>query len=306
VSLINGRVPIHRLTSTAPWYHDISTLPRSMVPDLNVASHVLINKIQQEALGSLEGSYGVTQAIDASQQLVLDLALSRHVYSPLPFTQSSSLGHNKSDSDELSEATEAMSLGDSDAPRYTFGFLRPIEQVPYEDNEQMVSNDDDNAGGVLKLPVGIRTLLSEWEIGSNPAEYLYKDRYLAQEDRSDPTINNVQGIYVPATEPMIPPIINSSTLRPPVILPSSSRPSHTRLSRPIQTGATQRGHMVSGSSPPRPLYSINELASQVEESYLSSQEILGPSTQPLPGPFGGGRQLGAAKKKTVKKRLGGF
>ncbi|KAF8506176.1 hypothetical protein BU17DRAFT_100977 [Hysterangium stoloniferum] len=306
VALTNGRVPIHCLTSTALWYHDISTLPRNMTPDLNIPSHVLIDRVRQAALASLEGPHGITRAIDASQQLVLDLALSRHVYSPHPFTKSGSLRHNKSDSDELSEATEAMSLGGR-STRYAFGFFRPREQVPYQDNEQMMSDDEDDAGGAPKLPAGIHTLLSEWEIGSNPAEYLYKDRYYVQEDLFDPTINNAQGMHVPAKTATIPPVIDSSAMRPPVILPSSSRPSLTQLSRPGQTDRTRGSHMVSDSSPPRPLYSIDELASQMEHSYLFSQELVGPSTQPLPGPFGGGgRQLGVAKKKAVKKRMGGF
>lgn len=314
-ALIGGRIPIPRLISTAPWYHDIGSLPPTMVPDMLTSSQTLFDTLREEAIAQAATPHGMQRATEATQNLVLDLALSRHVYAPQGYSKAGvNVSEELDGAEMLTRATKALSLGAAEPPSLQFGFLRPIAKIPNDDDKQLDGADDNMK---LQIPSGVRLLLSQWDVGSNPDEYSYVDPYEAQDgaplatSTKAATRQDTHGTGGFTQQASIPSVITAS--RPPAVVSSKSLQVVTGQWRPLeQTASIPEGHVIlRGSSPfrqpPRPLASVDVPMSQGNtlEPTSSLQEFLGPSTQPLPGPFSGGsRMLG--RKSVGKKRMGGF
>ncbi|PAV24002.1 hypothetical protein PNOK_0107000 [Pyrrhoderma noxium] len=115
------------------------------------------------------------------------------------------LTHTQSEADlALTQATEKLSLSQNDKrkapPQVEFGFLRPVnnkniqstdsdsdpettrkdgrdKEAEAGEEEEEEGEGEKGEGGGVKMPLGIRLLLSEWTIGDDPDKYHYVDPY---------------------------------------------------------------------------------------------------------------------------------
>jgi len=127
----------------------------------------------------------LTNQSDARDQLALDLALSTDICSPRPCVR-----HMKENLDALetmSRATEAMSLADEPPPVH-LGYLRSKPIGTTDSHSSAQSRTASPASQELDSPMGVRLLLKEWEVGTDPREYTYDDPY--NESNSD-------AVYIP-------------------------------------------------------------------------------------------------------------
>ncbi|KZV97386.1 hypothetical protein EXIGLDRAFT_747149 [Exidia glandulosa HHB12029] len=240
-----------------------------------------------------------------AQQLELDRALAGYVYSTRPFKK-----QDEEKGEGGGEAVEAgmsrLRLGKSPPPPpppVRFGYLRPCisarfdvgkgkgkekqqpqrrvstrsmkkDQTQEKEPEKETKRGRDRDRDVI--PLGIRLLLSEWTVGTDPNAYTFRDPYGDGDDADDletdhedeplPPPKRTTGKRQPTPTPTMPPVIlTASTLR-------------REGSLPLMTTGMSMG-------------------------FGSQSQGLGPSTQVVPGPFGGRPQVA---KKPVKKRMGGF
>jgi hypothetical protein len=281
-----------------------------MVQDMPTPQQALFDTLQNEAMAQAMTPKGMQRATEATQSLVLDLALSRHVYAPQGFSETGiNVSKGLDGADMLSQATQALTLGVAEPPPLQFGFLRPMAKMPYEDDEQMGNLSSD---GELEIPLGVHLLLSQWDVGSSPKEYRYKDHYVAQDTPlthqvavankkgSQSTRQSMQQTSIPA--------VVTARPQPPMVISSMSRPDLIKdLRPPVQTASSLEIHAGTFPARQRPRLFTDDDNSLggtqptrlVPNSF--SQDLPEMSTQPLPGPFGGNRA-----RKTMKKRLGGF
>ena len=214
----------------------------------------------------------------AREQLALDLALSRHIFSPRPFAKSACLDDDKVEN--MCRSAEALSLN-NEPPRVQFGFLQP--NAKQDDGDPIKSLPER-----LTLPLGVRLLLKEWEIGADPNRYEHDDPYSESlvEDRS--------------TRPGASGTTSTARPTPPMALASP---------RMIASKMPQPREVVSGKA--TPFKSLSQGSPLRHESTSvdpradvgAGPQVAVASTQTLSGPHGGRM---SANKKTVKKRLGGF
>lgn len=132
---------------------------------------------------------------------------------------------------------------------------------------------DDNEGaeesnGDIKGTPGVRMLLKEWKVGADPKAYVRSGSF----HEGDPT--QLVAKAKSGTSPIV---------QPPTVAAS-------RTPALFKAGGTRHE-------------AYSQDAGAVEWAIADSQEAFA-STQILPGPYGGRSGLG--KKKTGKKRLGGF
>ncbi|KJA27112.1 hypothetical protein HYPSUDRAFT_987630 [Hypholoma sublateritium FD-334 SS-4] len=214
---------------------------------------------------------------DASQQLILDLALSFDVLSQESPSKPGELDH------ALEVMTEALSLGD-EPPPVEFGFLKPFDKTASVDD----GNSDSPRG--LDIPIGVRLLLQGWDT-SDPETFVYHDSYNAANDAVPIKIKKSHS----QSQSQVP-VMNSQ--RPPVVLPSNVV-GFSQLDILRKVAPKVQAHSQTAFAPLFELPDSTIAQSQVNES----QEYM-TSTQILPGPYGG--RPTNVKKKAVKKRLGGF
>jgi hypothetical protein len=207
------------------------------------------------------------QESEAREELALDLGLSIDVFSPQPIS--------KPAIDILSRAAEAMSLAD-EPPLIHFGYLRPISKRAADHYAKGDPEPGEASEAELTTPLGVRLLLKEWETGTNPRDYIYKDPY---DDTSVPDILPRQ----------------RTTLRPPV---AAQNLPITRSQRPPSIVTSQPPFVQPGRTTMTNIYDVPYGDSQ--QTAVGGPEI---STQVPPGPYGG-RPMG--RKRQAKKRLDGF
>ena len=245
------------LESGALWHHNVA-------PTLTCLDGTLVSNIGE--LEELLRQYDLADGTDRSstslrlestarEHLILDMALSFDVFSSQSFSTSQDAGQ------ALEVMTEALSLGD-EPPPVSFGYLRPMQKEPVEDGLQDFSS-----------PLGVRLLLKDWDIGSDPEKYVYLDVY-------EGSTNSQPVRRMTPTHPTPILAIPQVSHVPPQILPSTS----AFLSRNAVGFGSQQN-----------------LASGVPTNSSWSQELVA-STQVLPGAHGGR----PGKKKGGKKRVGGF
>lgn len=256
---------------------------------------------------------------NAREQLAVDLVLSRDVYSPSAFVPPHEVGN------DLETMTEALSLGGHDAdesPEVEFGYLGPVVKakagVHYDRNKESEENELEEkpeAGGKVSLPMGVRLLLKDWEVGTKAKDYIFRDPYdTTGEPASLP--NTYLRLGGANTMPSMSQPIHSQ--RPPTVVPSQavasggfgtnfvpfSQPSVKRPPMVVQSQDTfvRPTGMIGAQT--QQSFGIGVPQSQASQDHSQQSQQFMASTQILPGPHGG--RPSVPKKKPAKKRLGGF
>lgn len=255
----------------------------------------------------------------AREQLAVDLVLSRDVYSPSAFVPPREVGN------DLETMTEALSLGGHDAdepPEVEFGYLRPVMKAKnkdhydrnsgYEGGDAEEQSESDGAGKV-SLPMGVRLLLKDWEVGTKVKDHVFQDPYnTTGEAAPRPTAHPALAKFrLMSTAPTSQPIRSQ---RPPPILPSqlvaggpgsASQPPFKRPPMTVQSQDTFiRPNTLFNTRTQQPPGMGLPQQSQVPQDFSQQSQQFMASTQILPGPHGG--RPSVPKKKSAKKRLGGF
>ncbi|CCM04730.1 uncharacterized protein FIBRA_06918 [Fibroporia radiculosa] len=306
-ALMQDRIPLKQMTQQAPWHMNITTFLRRFIPDMDVSAARMIDNLCRFDLvsDSERPAQSFRRDTEAREQLVLDLSLSSDIFFSrrVQQPQSSILDDMV---ETMSRATEAMSLKDLEPPPVQFGFLHSTSKSNHYNKDEPV-NAVSLGGG--SWPLGVRLLVKEWEVGSDPQEYVYDDPYDADTVTHAATIHlrmkgmpvnpSSQGMTQPSMQPQRPPtIVPALALAPPAIItsqPSAPAPRRTLDIARSQEYVFDESQLFpdSGSQPLRDRWGVD----------ASSQQM--PSTQVLPGPYGG--RPGNTKKKVVaKKRVGGF
>lgn len=278
----------------ASWHHHISPILRHLDPGLPDDLQEFSEALHRFNLAphTDRSAQSIRRESEAREQLVLDFALSTDVYSAEPFTKAS-LETDLDNLETMSRATEALSLQDA-PPAVHFGYLRPMVKPKAGDsNADEVSGPDGFA-----MPLGVRLLLQEWEVGTSPLDYNYVDPYdgSPQEARpsrrtnrphaSQTTREPAQGLAHSQRPPLVVP---SYSIAPPVLQPDTRRPVVTQSQ---------------GFELPKAFQPFGSQLPTVDLAVLRSSQDFGASTQILSGPYGSRSSL--MKKKPAKKRLGGF
>ncbi|KAH9945903.1 uncharacterized protein BXZ73DRAFT_37424 [Epithele typhae] len=267
IALGQGRIPRQGLVGAAPWHLDLSSHVRRHVPDFHPDPGQMLDSLSQYDFTEAESLPNISRHQNqARSRLALDLTLASDAYlsrKPKPETS------DDLDDDMLSISlsTRAMTLGDIEPRQVGFSFLRPIPKSIIPGNKAA------NLATELEVPLGVRLLLQEWELGSNPQEYVYQDPY-----DDTPAATVAAALVLPA-----------ATRPPPIV--ATSQPS--RIRAPL---VVSRSHET---VPKRP--ASNSQPTAAWRAPPSSQEPFA-STQVLPGPHGG--KAPPVKKKPTKK-MGG-
>ena len=307
------QIPRERLVRGAPWHLDASPSIRRHVPEFDARAKKTIENLARYDLADdpRRPTDSYRRETDARSQLALDLSLSADVFS-MNRPHADVLTTLEDDMLSISLSTQAMTLGDMEPPPVHFGFLRPIRKTVQskKDSDCETETGGENAGtSKLTISRGVRLLLQEWEVGSNPHEYVYRDPYNdltavpAVMPRYPAKVATVREPPEPAKAPtqiptQRPPPVASSVPHAPAVIAASQPVFPTR--RPL-VAARSEGDLV------RPPLAHPITGSQPTDVWVappSSQSVPFASTQVLPGPHGG--RAPPAKKKPVKKRAGGF
>jgi hypothetical protein len=252
------------------------------------------------------------------EEVALDLALSMDVFSAIPLVAHSPRSKESLNDDELERATQALSIaGDNlgSAPPVVFNFLRPRYAST---NAPGVVGRDKEGSGTVALPLGVRQLLADWNLGEDPSQFIFRNPY----EEHEPTfrrkgrkatgqkaeVNRLpaeSGQVEVQTRSRIPVVIASSQM-PPAI---STQQTVNRGRMPPRDVTAQRdeGGFGFGSTVDQ-ASTVSQPLENLSHTRLpgaSSQNWLGPSTQVLPGTHGGRPEANVVRKKQ-KKRAKGF
>lgn len=283
---MHGHPAIQELTDLARWHYNIqdTSIPGLISHSANCSAlHEYLKELNLVSEADRQDP-SVRRETDAREQLVLDLALSNDVYSarPRPFAELPS-----SAACEASSNTVAHPVGMSyseEPPDVDFGYFRPVRKSGadhYADKDR----DSEQDGGVSSSR-GVRLLLAEWELGTDPKDYTYRDPYgLADIDAQPVPQYRRLPAALPMTQkkqiaPQRPPLVVTAATQPPVVHIVEHAPAT------VQSQTMQRTH-----------------SQQFEPDVHAFSQHPMTSTQTLPGPFGGRPGAG---KKAAKKRIGGF
>lgn len=216
----------------------------------------------------------------AKQQIVLDISLAIDIYTNQLVKPPTDSDPQLDELDRMSVAAGNMNLH-SEPAAVEFCFLHPTSlSEPDDSNPSMVASP--------KLPMGVRLLLGEWEIGSRIGDYLYEDPYAVQSE--SPTNPPRTAAIKHHTKQVTTGHTVSSGPVPPVI--TSTQPARLLGSFPRPIVATSSRGAV-GSQPTVTITPI-----------IPASQIQVANTQILRGQHGG--RTSSAKTKPTKKRLGGF
>lgn len=303
-----GRIPREQLVQRSPWHLDISSLVRRHVPELEEDSERTLENLTRYDLadGPDRTADSYRRESEARSQLALDLSLSTDIFAAhQPIKEATKTLDD--DMLSISLSTQAMSLAALEPQPVQFEFLRPIRKTDsssdvedVEDADQEVSRKWSDTPAKEITPLGVRLLLQEWELGTDPNQYVYHDPYDDPAEAPGPAPR--RSGKEPARKPSAgrTAAVPASTQRPPTIVPSAphvvaatSQPTVTR--KPLAAARsldTLSAHPNNGSQP-----------TNAWGAAPSSQEIMA-STQVLPGPHGA--RPSVSRKKPPKKRIGGF
>lgn len=296
-ALMQGRIPSQPIVHDAPWHSDLTPVLSKLDSDIPKDPQALVDHLRQYVLASEAGTSPQIQS-DACEQLALDLALSTDVLSIRPFV--SPMNDNLDALETMSRATEAMSLVD-EPPPVQLGYLRPKHTTVTSSRSSAQSRTASPASQEFDCPMGVRLLMKEWEIGTDPRGYTYEDPY----DKSDGDFNSIRRRPrdIESSTQLTQTITQTQSQRPPLVVASKS------LIPPISTATEVPTHQrlgiqSQGSTNKAPLFRTGSQTTTNDPGITSSQsQDFITSTQILPGPYGGRQPI---KKKPVKKRLGGF
>ncbi|KAI6005689.1 hypothetical protein EDD15DRAFT_2213172 [Pisolithus albus] len=273
-----GGIPVKELASLTPWsYNLLGTMRRLRydIPDDLSTFTEHLKKLQLEPGGENAESF-LRRQTEAQEQLAIDISLSCDVFSPRPIAMPRSTG---AVSERFYEENRHAGVTD-EPPDVEFSFFRPFLKIganhymiPEETSPKLTEEDTK-----ISCPLGVRLLLADWEVGSDVENYTYCDPYNATEvDRaSGPRRKQVLRTPAPTQSTVVP------SQRPPTVVAATG-------ARSAVTHTTKQS------------YSQETAFHPTFDTF--SQDPM-PSTQVLPGPYGGRSTVG--KKKPTKKRIGGF
>ncbi|KAK7054775.1 hypothetical protein VNI00_003238 [Paramarasmius palmivorus] len=261
-ALAQNRFPWDSIRKRAAWHHDIS---QNLAADTSLKLNDIDELSQQLRafdlnMGDDHPAQAGKRQKKAREQLALDLMLSKDVLCHRP----------------------KLSSLDAEPPPVNFSFLRPVRKADY------YSRDEDGDNEIS--PLGVRLLLKEWELGTNPDEMVYKDPYddQTQEAVIGPWGTRMYKNWVQPSSPEEAYVTPSEAKVPPTVMTSTSV-----INMRKQLKAAMQAQIPAVGSQP--------MQGQGGDSQSQSQSQELASTQVLPGPFGG-----RPKKKPAKKRVGGF
>lgn len=213
----------------------------------------------------------------AREQLALDLALSADIFSSQPFSRGSK------EDPALEDLTQTLSLA-SEPPPVDFGYLRPSYSSLRSSYYKKEETDESEAS------MGVRSLLKDWQVGTDPEKYVFVDHYdgNASTPQTTQETDLAHGSELP---------FGTQSQRPPTILAASAVPP--RLPRVVAQSQPDIGGVTS-----RAFGYMSQMPLSSQPQMHSSQEYM-MSTQVLPGAHGGRPTL-PKKKSMTKKRVGGF
>lgn len=293
-ALTQERVPRESLIKGAAWHFNLEPVLQRFIPDISGDVQSISERLRRYdlALDDYRSGSSLRRESEAREQLAVDLVLSTDVYSAQSFAKRETKETDDDELETMSRATEAMTLSERELPSSHFGYLSPI---PAPDHP-IPPKPAENASTSVALPPGVRLLLSEWDIGADPDQYVYHDPY----DGDDkPPVTSRPTLHKPTQRHGIrdgPQATQSlPVVAPPVVVHTRTAPAAgtSSSSQPISSHLAGRSLDITG---------ITERAGP--DSHTDSYPTLA-STQVLPGRFGG--RLPAVKKgATGKKRVSGF
>ncbi|KAF8272033.1 hypothetical protein EI94DRAFT_1796433 [Lactarius quietus] len=183
-------------------------------------------------LGEYRSGSSIRRESEAREQLAVDLALSTDVFSAQPFAKPHTDLTEDDGLETMSCAAEAMTLSETGPPPVHFGLLNPIAHTAQGTTDDGASSTD------LELPPGVRLLLAEWEIGTDPDHFTYHDPY----DDQQPV----------TTSPIIPTPMRKRSGKDQAVTTQSQRPPlvATAAPPPVITGPqTALASAISTSQP---------------------------------------------------------
>jgi len=277
-ALAQGRVPREPLIKGAAWHFNLEPVLQRFIPDVSGDVQSIAERLRRYdlILDDYRSGSSLRRESEAREQLAVDLVLSTDVYSARSFAKGETKVAEDDELETMSRAAEAMTLSESERepPSSHFGYLNPIPATSHP----IPSKTADNASMSVTLPLGVRLLLAEWDIGTSPDQYTYHDPY--EDDQRPVTLHGVRdGSQAAQSQPVM--------VAPPVVAHSrTAAPNAEANSQPVSSHPAGRSVDIAG-------------ADARAESYPAMA-----STQVLPGRFGG-RQPGK-KGFAGKKRVGGF
>ncbi|KAI0030758.1 hypothetical protein K488DRAFT_53551 [Vararia minispora EC-137] len=291
-ALKQGQIPVKELVENAPWHTTLLPFMRRYVPDSPSSDadfQTFSDGLRKYDLKMDDYRTGpsLRRETEAREQVALDLSLASHIFAPYPFSKGMPSTNDDDALEVMSRATQAMSL-DDDLPSIKFGYFKPtLRTTPYRDGDAAEDKDEQ--------PPGVRLLLQEWDIGTDPETYEYHDPYGV--DSIMPSAAALPRSGVPKQQRATPgPSQASQHAPPPILVTRPAPPPIFSASQPAPAPT------FSNTQPPR----VAPQPSALRKN--ASLDIVGPSTQEMastqivPGPFGGRPPV----KKPAKKRIGGF
>ncbi|CAL1705209.1 unnamed protein product [Somion occarium] len=302
-ALKQGRIPLEAVIKRSSSHWNILPILRHLVPDVHEDTEELLHRLSRYDLASSEDRPAASfrRETEAREQLALDLALSSDLFSSR--VVKTEVAVQEDDFETVSRATEAMSIGVAEPPEMKFRFLDPISLEGEERARKSDEKAAESESGGFLLPLGVRLLLSDWTIGTDPQEYMYVDPYDASTAPSMHTMPRMQEksrkqapLPSAATgsqggQPQRPPPVVAGPSAPPPI--ASSQLVHPPRVPSLPQSQQVPPRMFNGASQP------TQAGPPMSQNHMSM-----PSTQVLPGPYGGRPE--PVKKKPAKKRVGGF
>jgi len=229
---------------------------------------------------------------EAREQLSIDLVLSTDVYSARSFAKGETKETEGDELETMSRAAESMTLSERELPSNYLGYLSPI---PAPDHP-IPPKPAENASTSVALPPGVRLLVAEWDIGTDPDRYAYHDPY----DDDQPATTRLTTLPKPTQRHGIRDEAQATTQSLPLVAPPLVV-HHTSTRTAPTAGASSSSQPISCHLAGHSLDTTDSTGLDTHtDSYLTMA-----STQVLPGCFGG--RLPAGKKGAPgMKRVGGF
>lgn len=269
---------------------------------------------------------------DATEEVVLDLVLSARVVS-----------RNAVEPNPPPSYINAPHPPEQSPPPLHFTYFRPRRHVNGRVVDDSDASDDDDEMSNWKKPslnsVGVRALLSEWHVGSNPQSYAWTNPYADEQHKDDPfsqsqSTKSKKGRqrqrekasaapnFAPssqmfsqsqATTSGFPSSFPapSSQVPPPFATSPAATPQRLRVPTILEQAPSSPSAPTFAASQPQPLGfggagGSSSFGSQSQD--LRAPGAFGPAaSQILPGAFGGReREKKEKDKKKGKKRVSGF
>ncbi|KAF8605150.1 hypothetical protein BDV93DRAFT_605633 [Ceratobasidium sp. AG-I] len=292
---------------TTPWSYDLTTIQGHIWPAL---AHIPnANDLAVFSTSAAEDdTSGKASAKDTKHrdEIALDLALAMTTYSAVPFQPSRPRPRPapiaKDDDDMLSVAATALTLEDAEPPH-----IQHIQPCP------TLGLVDGRMGAEQRQSLVVRLLASEWDPDSEVGDYEFFDPYGQDYDESMPAwrlsaqtrVDKMSRREAKSKFSLAPNALGSRPTNQPIQLPFVQISRTKSLGAPKSSVAQAQGVSSRLVESQPEVFAGQTMSSQprgANSSQMTSSQL--PSTQVLPGPFGGRPGGGTVRKK--KSRLPGF